>query len=217
MKKLMIAAALMAATVSANAQAEVGTFTLQPKVGLTLTTITSAENKQMYPGLMAGVEGEYQITPLISVAAGLVYEQQGTSFSDNTTNVFGSVYGLKDAKTELAYINVPIVANFYVAKNFALKVGIQPGFLTSAKHKGTNIAANVETKYDVDAKDYCNTFDFSIPVGLSYQFSDFVLDARYNWGLTKINKDDTASKVQWPKDSYKNSVFQLTIGYKFAL
>ena len=37
MKKLMIIAAMMVATVSANAQFEPGTFSLQPKIGMTLT------------------------------------------------------------------------------------------------------------------------------------------------------------------------------------
>ena len=52
-------------------------------------------------------------------------------------------------------------------------------------------------------------FDLSIPVGLSYEYEDFVLDARYNIGTSKLIKSDP--------DSSKNSVFQLTIGYKFEL
>ena len=51
------------------------------------------------------------------------------------------------------------------------------------------------------------SFDFSIPVGVSYEYSNFQLDARYNWGMTKV--------ADWA-DS-KNSVFQITLGYKFAL
>ena len=33
------------------------------------------------------------------------------------------------------YVNIPILANFYVAKGFAVKVGIQPGFLVNDKVK----------------------------------------------------------------------------------
>ena len=50
-------------------------------------------------------------------------------------------------------------------------------------------------------------FDLAIPVGLSYQYQNIVLDARYNWGVTKIT--DGADS--------KNSVFQITLGYKFSL
>ena len=51
------------------------------------------------------------------------------------------------------------------------------------------------------------TVDLSIPVGLSYQYENFVIDGRYNWGLTKVYDGDDA----------KNSVFQITVGYKFSL
>ena len=52
-----------------------------------------------------------------------------------------------------------------------------------------------------------NSVDFSIPVGVSYEFNNVVLDARYNWGLTNVAKNA----------DNKNSVFQFTVGYKFAL
>ncbi len=57
--------------------------------------------------------------------------------------------------------------------------------------------------HDVKAK----SVDFSIPVGLSYEYNNFQLDARYKWGLTKVFEN---SKT-------KNSVFQITLGYKFDL
>ena len=58
-------------------------------------------------------------------------------------------------------------------------------------------------------KDYdgIKSVALSIPVGLSYEISNVVLDARYNWGVTKAF-DGLDSK---------NSVFQVTIGYKFQL
>jgi len=48
---------------------------------------------------------------------------------------------------------------------------------------------------------------FSIPVGLSYEYKNFVLDGRYNFGVTNLAKDVTS----------KNSVFQFTLGYKFDI
>ena len=55
--------------------------------------------------------------------------------------------------------------------------------------------------------DSAESFDFSIPVGLSYEFNNVVLDARYNFGVTSVADGGDA----------KNSVFQFTLGYKFAL
>ncbi len=111
-----------------------------------------------------------------------------------------------DVKLNLDYINIPILANFYVAKGFALKAGIQPAFNVSNKVKSDGVSVDWnEYMGGTDAE--IKTFDFSIPVGASYEISDFVIDARYNFGLTKVAK---------AFDS-KNSVFQLTVGYKFDL
>lgn len=114
--------------------------------------------------------------------------------------------GIKHTATaKLDYINVPILANVYVTKGLAVKLGVQPGFKVNAKYdtKTTALGVAVKTSGEPDVK----SVDFSIPVGISYEYANFQLDARYNWGLTKIYKhgDD------------KNSVFQITLGYKFDL
>ena len=89
----------------------------------------------------------------------------------------------------------------YVAKGLAVKLGLQPGFNvnSSVKSKGDGVTVDA----DVDVK----TVDLSIPIGLSYEFNNFVIDGRYNWGVTKVAKDSDC----------KNSVFQFTIGYKLPL
>lgn len=51
-------------------------------------------------------------------------------------------------------------------------------------------------------------------MGLSYEISGMVFDARYNLGVTKIMGGFAKNDVR--PDS-RNSVFQFTIGYKFAL
>ena len=49
MKKMMMIAAMMVATLSANAQNEVGQFSLKPTVGLNIANITKfANSKGLY-------------------------------------------------------------------------------------------------------------------------------------------------------------------------
>ena len=224
MKKLFALVALCVATVGASAQSEVGTFSLQPKIGFNVSFLTNAGktvldvpggpmtgNRDVKAGFVAGVEAEYQITPVISVAAGLLYSIQGTRWEDLET--IGTNYRVmsKDRMADLSYLNIPIVANFYVAKGFALKAGVQPGFLLDNKGKETyfdNIQnREVEASGDIEG---IKKFDLSIPLGASYEFNNVVIDARYNLGLTKVcsGDEDKASK---------NSVIQVTVGYKFAL
>lgn len=195
MKKLMMIAAMMLMSMGAFAQNEVGQFTLKPMAGMTLANITNIDGK-IKVGLAAGVEAEYGITETFGVSGGVLYSMEGSKNKDNS-----------DFKTNLDYINVPILANAYLFKGFAVKVGVQPGFLVRAKEKYSNGGITV----DGDIKDVCNKVQLSIPIGLSYEYADFVLDARYNWGLTNTFKNDNSDKKS------HNSVFMFTLGYKFAL
>lgn len=205
MKKMMMIAALMVATLSANAQLADGTFSLQPKAGLTLSEITS-NDARIKAGFTAGVEAQYQVNYWFGVAAGVSYAQQGTKIKDY------------DSKVKTSYVNVPIMAKFYPVKRLALGAGIQPGFMTSAKITEVQLLGG---KGDMDIKDACNTFDFSIPLSVAYESPiGLIIEARYNAGLTNVAKDafkggnyDTYDKVT----KNKNSVFMLTIGYKFSL
>ena len=60
MKKIMMIAAMMVATLSANAQNEVGQWTLMPKIGINISSVTGDTNagydKKAKVGLVAGAE-----------------------------------------------------------------------------------------------------------------------------------------------------------------
>ena len=103
-----------------------------------------------------------------------------------------------ELKMNLDYINIPILANYYITKGLAVKAGIQPAFKVKSEAKADVVSVDLEG---------FKSFDFSIPVGLSYEVSDFVIDARYNWGISKVLEGFDS----------KNTVFQFTVGYKFAL
>ena len=192
MKKILLTAVVMLASVASYAQQAVGTFTLQPKIGMNVASITKCDGCDPRIGLAAGVEAEYQATDIFSVSAGLIYSMQGNKAKEDGVTL----------TTKLDYINIPILANVYVTKGLAVKLGVQPAFNVSDKQKLSGGKASVEAE-DVGAE----SFDFSIPVGLSYEYNNVVFDARYNFGVTNIADGGDS----------KNSVFQFTLGYKFAL
>ena len=192
MKKILLMAVVMLASVASYAQQAVGTFTLQPKIGMNVASLTKCDGCDPRIGLAAGVEAEYQATDIFSVSAGLIYSMQGNKAKEDGVTL----------TTKLDYINIPILANVYVTKGLAVKLGVQPAFNVSDKQKLSGGKASFEAE-DVGAE----SFDFSIPVGLSYEYSNVVFDARYNFGVTNIADGGDS----------KNSVFQITLGYKFAL
>ena len=178
-----------------NTLRENGTLTLQPKIGAGFGYLSGkvdmepGAQRRIRTGIVLGVEGEYYATGWLGIAAGVNYAMQGWKYeAPHVTTV-----------TKLNYINIPLVANFYPVKGFALKAGVQFGFLLTAKQDEGDWKSNAEK------------FNFAIPVGLSYEFRNFVLDARYNFAVSPINKDRTDGN-RWRSD-----LIQLTIGYKFAL
>lgn len=193
MKKVILMAVAMLASVASFAQHATGTITIQPKVGIAASTFDDADNAETIVGFVGGAEFEYQATDIFSISAGALYTMQG---SKATTN-----FGLT-GKQKIDYINIPILANVYPFKGFAVKLGLQPGFKVNDEF--TLSAGNHEYKSD---NTKAKSFALAIPVGVSYEFKNFVLDARYNWGVTKVFDDA----------DIKNSVFQVTLGYKFEL
>jgi hypothetical protein len=203
MKKIMMIAALMVATLSASAQNEVGQFTLKPTVGMNIATMTKTTDSKVRVGMAAGVEAEYGVAEKFGISAGVLYSMQGVKSSEN---LMGADV---DYIYKLDYINIPILAQYYIVPGLAIKAGIQPAFKASAKR---TIKASADgTKAErTDDLDDVKGFALSIPFGVSYEYKSFVLDARYNLGVTKAFKDS------WNTDS-KNSWFMISLGYKFAL
>ena len=198
----MMIAVMAVCCLTASAQKarhDAGSFTIQPMIGLSTGTFrgeytvngskgtVTPDTDGYRTGLVIGGEGEYYFSNgWLSLSAGLLYQQQGWKFKDT------------DA-TKIDYINIPILANFYVAKGFALKIGLQPGILVNAK------------RGSIDGKDECNSFNLALPVGLSYEFKNGItLDLRGAASMTKLNKD--GDDIKWYSDGG-----MLTIGYKFEL
>ena len=201
----MMIAAMMVAAISANAQNEVGQLTLMPKAGINISTITGdGINKKSKVGLVAGIEAEYGISEKFGLQFGLLYSMEGCKSDAVVAAGEGaSAFRAEGVKWNLDYINIPIMAQYYVVKGLAVKAGIQPAFNVRGKW---SVDGNSGKMKDIGYEP--KAFNFSIPVGLSYEYQNFVLDARYNIGVTKLVKD---------ADQGRNSTFAITLGYKFAL
>ncbi len=226
MKKIylwILAAVFVCGITPARAQLDPGTFSIIPKLGFLGSYMTQMPDlpindnvelkKTIFPGFLVGADVEYQITDMFSLAAGLNYTCQGGKWK----NYAVPNYELKDVQMVLGYLNLPVVANVYLFEGFALKAGVQLGFLTNANSQCTLLTRNPNgtvdvDKYDLSIRSDCNKLDFTIPVGLSYEFGDkLILDARYNLGLIRLNKEKD------PDDNPYNRSFLLTVGYRFPL
>ncbi|MBQ7510383.1 MAG: PorT family protein [Prevotella sp.] len=198
MKKLFLLAVVLLSAVGIMAQEREGTLTVQPRIGANLSSMTDY-NKTSF-GYAFGMEMEYQMTDLLSLSAGLMYSGQGAEDDES---------GIKET-LDIDFVNVPIMLNCYVVPGLAVKAGIQPAFRTKTTVKSDGIKMDVDELFQMLG--YSDTqmskFMLSVPVGLSYEYKHWVLDARYNFGVTDLFKGE---------GTLRNNVFQLTLGYKFKV
>ncbi len=209
MKKILMIAIVLMTTMHVNAQNEEGEWSFMPKVGLGIADMTgkllddnSYTLKPIF-SLVAGVEAEYAATEQLSIATGFMYSTQGSK-----------AQGAHKYEINMDYINIPLTFMYYPIPNcgLALKTGAQIGFTVRKKLKVDGARIDLDHAESMakalGEPTAFNKADVSIPFGISYEFMSFVLDARYNLGLTNIFKNDP--------ENCKNSVWQFTIGYKLG-
>ena len=202
MKTWILTIVALLTSVVTVAQRREGTCTVQPKVGLNVSTLSDAQ--KTIGDACFGMEAEYMITNIFSLSAGVMVSNQGGKYDKD---------GLRYT-ADIDYANIPIMANVYVLPGLALKAGVQPGFRLKAKMETDNGSYDIDEFYKLvgmltpGEEPKINKFDLAIPVGISYEYNHVVLGARYNWGLLKVENIGPA---------YYNRVFEVTLGYKFEL
>ncbi|MEP6677361.1 MAG: porin family protein [Ferruginibacter sp.] len=122
------------------------------------------------------------LSDAISLGMGADYSMQGGK-TKAKEYITGGNYGSSSTTSRLTYLNLPILIHYQAQRKggFFAEAGVQPGFLLSAKSKGTtttDIKANVEK------------FDIGIPIGVGYHFKNkFGVGLRFTPGLMNVNKD----------------------------
>ncbi len=217
MKKFVLISLFSLYISNSYAQGEVGSFNVQPKVGLNVSHLVSTSNRPSI-GLTAGLEWEYQIADRVSFSFGVMYSMQGAK--SKTLHEIMPVgeegkdaYVDAEATLKMNYIQVPLLLNVYVARGWAFKAGFQFGINTTSNYKSyvsvTQSGQNASISEKGDLSDLgvkVNDFGYSVPVGVSYEFHDIVFECRYNIGVPKFFKDINVT----------NNVFQLIVGMKFG-
>ena len=192
---------LVAISTTAVAQQEVK---FGPKAGVNFANLSGIDNADMITAFQVGAVAEIKFNEKFSVQPEVVYSAQGYTgdFMMGTNKV-------ADYTQKLDYVNIPIMAKYYIIEGFSVEAGPQVGFLVKAESKFENKQAGV-TLTDGDNKDFYKSTDFGLNFGLAYDLPMGVfVGARYNLGLSDIRNNTDSG------DAIKNNVIQVGVGYKF--
>jgi hypothetical protein len=161
-------------------------------LGLLKSSITGSESWQDPIGLQVGaIVPVANINEMISFRAEANLSMQGARWQE---------YELS-GRTNLLYINVPLVVRYQTESGFFGEAGLQPGLLLSAKDK---YEGTTETYMD-----HMNALDLSIPLGVGFEFkNNFGVGFRIIPGISDITKDKDYAD--------RNLVFALRGTYKLG-
>ena len=202
MRKLFALLLLWLPVLQLSASKEPGTTTIYPRVGFNLSKFSGDKiytgintfdgvagtiPARFKVGFTVGAEAQHQFSNALAGSIGLLYSQQGTAFKKTSDTEL-------DIKIKENNLIVPVMLVATTKYNIDLKLGLQPEF-------------RVSKAFDK----VLNKVSLSIPVGISYEYRNVVLDLRYNIGVSHVYKEQSSY------DASRGQTVMLTLGYGIDL
>ena len=200
MKKVILTAITVMSFAFANAQ----DVKFGLKGGINLSNFTGdIEDASSKVGFQVGGFAEFKLSDKFAIQPELLYSTQGAKYKESEVN-----YLYKET-INLGYLNVPVMAKYYVIDKLSIEAGPQIGFLLSAKDKWEETYLGEKYSGKESIKDSFKSVDFSLNVGAGYDFTENVsAGIRYNFGVSNISDFGDNGKIH-------NNVISLSVGYKF--
>ncbi len=207
MKKLLIFTVIaLIGFVPVNAQ----DINFGAKAGVNFASITGDDTDGLSSrtSIHAGLVAEIVISEKFSFQPELLYSSQGADYKESEGY---------DGSYQLDYLNIPLMAKFYVGDGFSLEAGPQVGFCMSANEDftfssvGQKSVAQKSVAEKEDISEFVKDFDFGINVGVGYKMeSGLNFGARYSLGLANIWDGEESDDF-----TNHNSVMQVFLGFFF--
>lgn len=197
MKNVIMAAVMVVACLSLNAQARLqSSFGIKGGVNFANLNVkgdNEAFNTKTF--YHAGLLGHIHVNKALAIQPEVFYSRQGAETKNSPKEI-----------VKLGYVNVPVLLQFMAGTGFRIQAGPQIGFLLNADSK----VGDVETEID----DQLRKTDFSLVGGISYVFPAGIgIDARYVYGLSDITATDETPGGG--VSDYSNRVFMVGLFYQF--
>lgn len=153
-------------------------------------------------GLVAGAFLVVPVTPQFAIQPEALFSMKGATMpmiEDSDAQ----------GRVKLDYLDVPVLARFSspstTGTSLHLFAGPSFNFRLSAK---SGVEVNGESS-DEDVSDQVERFELALVVGGGVEFGRLLIDGRYSWGLSNLNKDDQDEM------KIRNRVFAVMAGVRF--
>lgn len=201
-KKLIFASLVLSFMSFTAVQAQEKTASFGFKGGLNFSNLytDNVDDNNVLTGFNAGLYAKFPISNNIAIQPEISYTTKGAELVYNNAFVQGT------AKFNVNYIEVPVLLVMNITDNFNVHVGPYAAYMVSGKT--TNDSNFSSSENELDTNDF-NKFDAGLAGGVGIDLDVVNFGVRYNYGLTKIGKDDS-----FISSDAKNSVLSAYIGLR---
>lgn len=200
MKKIVLMTVTFFGMYVVSAQSEKAGFDFGVRGGVNFSNITTSDDldaPNSRTSFYAGLVAELPLQERFSLQGEVFYSSQGY---ERTIPLLGN--DKIDFKLKADYIQVPILAKFYVVKGLSIAVGPQFGFKVNEKIDYGTSGNGAVNPVDL------NTFDFQGTGGLEYKLDNgLFIQGRYSYGFSDL--------ISNSHHSHHTSVFSAGLGYMF--
>lgn len=172
----LILCSLLLATISLQAQDQIGI-----KGGINFANYGGdVINNKIKPGIHLGAFANFNIIDELYIQPELLYSLQGSHFKNSEVSL--------DYSEHLHYINLPVLARYYLTENISVHAGPYFGVLIGGKAKGNLYGTDINQ--DIDQIRSLKSFDFGLAAGMAYQLVNRLnIGVRLNLGVLNISKN----------------------------
>lgn len=201
-KSLIFSTVLMTVFAINGIQAQDKVASYGFKGGLNFSNLytKNVDDNNVLTGFNAGLYAKFPITNSVAIQPEISYTTKGAEL------IYNNVFAQGTAKFNINYIEVPILLVMNVTENFNIHVGPYAAYMVSGKT--SNDSNFGESQRELDTNDF-NKFDAGLAGGLGIDLDALNFGVRYNYGLTKIGKDNA-----FFSSDAKNSVLSAYIGLR---
>lgn len=213
MKKLLFLSVLVLLSPPAVALAQAPSFGL--KGGLNMAGFGGERilDSDFRSGLTVGAFAAIPLSEAVSIQPEVVFSQKGArraayDYDDMPQDTDAPPFGAHiSERTSHQYLEVPVLVRFSPSPS---GVSVRPIFFAGPS---VGFLLGVEEVHDTDYTEHLNSMEFGLILGGGVEFGRISLDARYNLGLSAVDKDYDASWGQVPGD-VKNRTFTVMAGFR---
>lgn len=173
-----------------------------PRAGLNISSVTKTTYSKARARASFGLMAGYKMGDLLGLQAEALYSLQGSKMT-NSDHVYS-----------YNYLKIPVLAKLYLIGGLNVEAGISFNWLVKARDTWSS------TVYDIDGNatgkvshsrnlmSDTKGFDFTIPVGINYQFPRLLdIGLRYDISTVRVPEDK--------KNHAKSSNWSVSVGVRF--